>query len=177
MAVFQALRNLFPWAPAIEPERIIPAPPTTYSINPITHKNLPEVVRLNLRCFKNGENYSKHTFNYLLNEPRSLSYQAVTAEGSIAGFIFVIINPDGAGHITTVGVAPEHRRRGIASMMLAYMENALRTKGVSTVVLEVRVGNLSAQGLYRRSGYSALQRVFKYYSNGEDGYLMMKSLV
>jgi len=85
-------------------------------------------------------------------------------------------NPNGAAHITTVGVAPEHRRRGIARMLIQHVDRSLRSKGVSTVVLEVRISNLAAQNLYTSNGYYVAQRMTSYYSNGEDGYLMMKSL-
>jgi ribosomal-protein-alanine acetyltransferase len=177
VAVFQSLRNLFFFSPAAEEEIIVPAAPTTYSVYPVTQRSLPEIVRLNLRCFRNGENYSKQTFNYLMNEPQALSYRVVTAEGSIAGFVFVVINPNGAAHITTLGVAPEHRRRGVAAMLLEHLHKMLIEKGITTVVLEVRVSNTSAQHLYLNAGYSVLQRVVKYYNNGEDGYLMLRSLV
>jgi len=40
----------------------------------------------------------------------------------------------------------------------------------------VRVLNTSAQDLYRRIGYVVVQRIGKYYTNGEDCFLMMKSL-
>ena len=54
---------------------------------------------------------------------------------------------------------------------------ALAAKSISTVMLEVRVSNQSARDLYIQSGYTVMQRVTKYYNNGEDGYLMMKSLI
>ncbi len=177
MAVFQSIRNLFFLPYVAEPELIIPAPLTDYRIKPVTHSNLAEIVRLNVRCFKDGENYSKNTFNYLVNEPRSLSYKAIGDDGSITGFIFVLVNSDGAGHITTICVAPEHRRRGVAKLLLEHTEGALAARSISTVMLEVRVSNHSARELYIQSGYTVMQRVTKYYNNGEDGYLMMKSLV
>jgi [ribosomal protein S18]-alanine N-acetyltransferase len=177
MAILQTIRDFLFFTQPAEAETIVPAPPTEYSLKPITQKNISEVLRLNVRCFRNGENYSKHTFNYLLTEPNALSYQTVTAAGQMAGFLFLIMNPDGAAHITSIGVAPEHRRRGLAERLLTHAENALRSKGLSTVVLEVRIGNAGAQALYRKCGYNVVQRVKHYYSNGEDGYLMTKSLI
>lgn len=177
MAVFQSIRNLFISTQELSFEVIVPAPETEYSIAPLTKKQLNEVLRLNLRCFKNGENYNKSTFTYLFNEPNSLSYRATAESGEMTGFIFVMINPDGAAHITTIGVAPEHRRRGLAERLLKHTEDALKAKGISTVVLEVRVGNMAAQKLYSGAGYAVTQRMSNYYNNGEDGYLMMKSLV
>jgi ribosomal-protein-alanine N-acetyltransferase len=178
MAVLQALRNLFvPLESSSEPEMIVPAPPGEYEIHPLTDKNLSEVLRLNVRCFRNGENYTKHTFNYLLSEPRNLSYRIVNSAGEMVGFVFVLVNEDGSAHLTTIGVAPEHRRRRLASRLLTHLENALRTRGILSIVLEVRVSNSSAQHLYREAGYNVVQRLAGYYNNGEDCFLMMKSLV
>ena len=176
MAVLQTIRNLFVPVDLGEPEIVVPALPTSYSIHPLTDKNLNEVLRLNVRCFRNGENYTKHTFNYLLGEPRNLSYRIVTSGGEMAGFVFVLVNEDGSAHLTTIGVAPEHRRRNLAKRLLRHVEDALRTREVFTIVLEVRVSNTSAQDLYRAAGYSVVQRLTKYYNNGEDCYLMIKSL-
>ena len=178
MAVLETILSFFTPVPVAGPEAaVVPAPPTRYAIRPLTLENLDEVLRVNFRCFRGGENYTKHTFSYLLNEPETLSYRAVTPAGEMAGFVFVMINQEGAAHVTTIGVSPEHRRRGIARRLLEHVERALKRKGLSTVVLEVRVGNDGAQNLYRRSGYAVVQRISSYYNNGEDGFLMMKSLL
>ena len=84
---------------------------------------------------------------------------------------------EGTGHITTIGIAPEHRRRGLARRMLIFAEDALRKRGISTLCLEVRVGNVTAQNLYRELNYAVMQRLSGYYSNGEDGFLMVKGLM
>jgi len=175
MAVLQKIREFFISLP-VEPETIIPAPETSYEIRLLTDKHLKEVWKLNQRCFKNGENYPRHTISYLLSEPNTLSYRAVTPLEELAGFVFVTLAQDGAAHITTIGVAPEHRRRGLARKMLAHSEKALRKRAVNTIFLEVRAGNVSAQNLYTKLDFSIVQTLSKYYSNGEDGYLMVKSL-
>jgi len=176
MAFLETIRNFFVPVFFPVPEVIVPAPPMTYSIRPLTLEQLPEVLRLNLRCFRNGDNYTKHTFDYLLNEPRTLSYRMVTPADEIVGFAFVMVNENNAAHLTTIGVAPEHRRRKIAVNLLNHIEDSLRRREVGTIMLEVRVSNTSAQDLYRQTGYSVVQRINKYYNNGEDCFLMMKSL-
>ncbi|MEJ7622657.1 MAG: ribosomal protein S18-alanine N-acetyltransferase [Pyrinomonadaceae bacterium] len=160
-----------------EPEVVVPAPLCVYELHPLTLDHLPEVLRLNLRCFRRGDNYTKYTFEYLLNEPRTLSYRIITPTGEMVGFAFVMVKDNDAAHITTIGVAPEHRGRGIARRLLDHLESALRLRGVSTVMLEVRVGNIDAHRLYRKSGFTVVQRIGKYYSNGEDCFLMMKALL
>ncbi len=175
MAFLDKIFGLFVPTKQGEPEIIVSAPMMAYEISPLTEKHLKEVLKLNLRCFKEGENYTKHTFAYLLNEPNCLSYQLVTPKTQMVGFIFVMVE-NGIGHITTIGVAPEHRRRGLAQRLLTHAEKALQNRNISTVTLEVRVGNSAAQNLYRELKYSTVQRIKKYYNNGEDGFLMVKSL-
>lgn len=176
MAFLDSIRNLFIPAFVIEPEAITPAPLTEYGIRPLTVENLPEVLRLNIRCFRNGDNYTKHTFDYLLSESRTLSYRMITPAEEMVGFAFVMVNENNAAHLTTIGVAPEHRRRGIATGLLEHIERELRAREVGTLMLEVRVGNTAAQDLYRRYGYTIVQRIGRYYNNGEDCFLMMKAI-
>lgn len=176
MAVLETLRNFFIPTLAAEPAEIVPAPPTTYDIRALTLDHLADVLRLNMRCFRNGDNYTKHTFEYLLNEPRTLSYRVVTPVDELVAFAFVMVNENNAAHLTTIGVAPEHRRRRVAVRLLERIEDSLRTREIGTILLEVRVSNAAAQELYRRSDYMIVQRIGKYYNNGEDCFLMMKSL-
>jgi ribosomal-protein-alanine N-acetyltransferase len=177
MAVLETIRSLFVPVYEAEPEVILPAPVCEYTIKPLTMSQLPDVLRLNIRCFRNGDNYTKHTFNYLLTEPRTLSYRLVTDGGDLAAFAFVMLNERNSAHLTTIGVAPEHRRRGLATTLLDHIETALKAKEVGTIMLEVRVGNVEAQQLYRRLGYFVVQRISRYYNNGEDCFLMMKAIV
>ncbi len=177
MDVLQTIRNFLVSTQLTDDSAIVPAASVDYEIKRLTEEHLQEVLRLNIRCFKNGENYTKHTFSFLLNEPRTLSYRVVTPTDEIVGFIFVMVNELGAGHLTTIGVAPEHRRRGIAKRLLARAEDALKAREINTIVLEVRVSNLSAQSLYRKLGYAIVQRIENYYVNGEACFLMMKPLL
>ncbi|MGI8670469.1 MAG: ribosomal protein S18-alanine N-acetyltransferase [Aridibacter sp.] len=177
MAVMQKIKEFFIPAEFEEkPEIIIPAPPTIYSIHPLTKKNLREILLLNLRCFKRGEDYNKATFTYLLTDSDTLGYQLITASKQIVGFVFIVANNKKVGHITTIGIAPEHRKRGLARKLLNHAENVLLQKGFDSVVLEVRVSNFAAQNLYSKYGYVIIQKLDKYYNNDEDAYLMSKFL-
>jgi [ribosomal protein S18]-alanine N-acetyltransferase len=176
MAFLQTIRN-FLVRPTVRRITVIePAPPTVYAVQPLALSSLDEVLRLNFRCFENGENYTKHTFSYLLSQPNALCFQVVTAEKRMAGFLCVLVGEDGIAHITTIGVAPEHRRRGLAECLLDHLDQALIERGISSVVLEVRVGNRAAQRLYKACGFTLTQRISGYYNDGEDGFLMVKAL-
>ncbi|MGI9067714.1 MAG: ribosomal protein S18-alanine N-acetyltransferase [Pyrinomonadaceae bacterium] len=181
MAVLKKFRSRW-WSPPpnefpVEPERSVPAAVgTRYDIRPLTVSHLDECWRLDQRCFVDGEAYSRETFEYLLTAPESISFRAATSSGSMAGFVIGLIEPDHTGHITTVGVAPEHRRRHLAKRLMAEVEKGFRQRNVRLVRLEVRSLNIPAQKLYQRLGYAVTQRLPKYYSNGGDGLLMLKSL-
>jgi ribosomal protein S18 acetylase RimI-like enzyme len=153
-----------------------PVPEERYDIRPLTISQLDECWRLDQRCFVDGEAYSRDTFEYLLTSAESVAYRAVTPDGLMVGFIVGLVEPQNTGHITTLGVAPEHRRRRIAERMLKRVEESFRRRHVRTIRLEVRSVNGGAQNLYRNLGYTVTQRLPRYYSNGGDGLLMLKSI-
>src|SRR6478672_11979677 len=158
MAVLETILSFFSTAPA-PAEDVVPAPHCEYSVAPLKLDHLREVLLLNIRCFQNGDNYTKHTFDYLLNEPRTLSYGIWTDRGQLAAFAFVMVAENGSAHLTTIGVAPEHRRRGLALRLIDRIETALTKRSVNTLILEVRVGNEGAQKLYRNIGFNVVQRI------------------
>src|SRR5947207_14248046 len=102
MAVLETLRSFFVPAVNAEPEVIVPAPLCEYEIHPLTRDQLPEVLRLNIRCFRNGDNYTKHTFDYILNQPRTLTHRTVTEPGEMVGFPFLMVNDNNATHLTPI---------------------------------------------------------------------------
>jgi len=88
----------------------------------------------------------------------------------------VLVADDGTAHVTTIGVAPEHRRRGLGERLLTHLESELIQHGVGSVVLEVRVSNIAAQRLYKACDFIVVQRISGYYTDGEDAFLMIKAL-
>lgn len=181
MAVLKKIRSRL-WSPPSEEFESDPRPAvhavagTRYDIRPLTISQLDDCWRLDQRCFVDGEAYSRETFEYLLTAPEAVAYRAVTPGGAMVGFVIGLLEPDHTGHITTVGVAPDHRRRRLAQRLMAEVEKGFKLRNVRIVRLEVRSLNLAAQKLYERLGYAVTQRLPRYYSNGGDGLLMLKSL-
>jgi len=155
---------------------LVPPINARYDLRPLTISQIDECWRLDQRCFVDGEAYSRDTFEYLLTAPESVSYRVVTQNSAMAGFVIGLLEPDHTGHITTIGIAPEHRRRRLASCLMERIEDGFRRRDVRMVRLEVRASNASAQKLYLSLGYAVTQRLPKYYSNGGDGLLMIKSI-
>lgn len=148
----------------------------TGALRPICLAELDEVWQLDLRCFVDGEAYERETFNYLLTSPNAIARQIRTDKDEMAAFIVALIEIDGVGHITAIGVDPGYRRQGLARLLLLNIEETFRNRGISTIRLEVRVENHAAITLYEELGYVLVQRLNHYYSSGADGYMMVKSI-
>lgn len=77
---------------------------------------------------------------------------------------------DGAeAHITTLVVAPTHRRRGIAPFLLTALLRRSVERGAVAATLEVRAGNQAARRLYRQFGFAPVGVRRDYYPDGPDG--------
>ena len=155
---------------------LVPPADAHYDLRPLTIAQIDECWHLDQRCFLDGEAYSRDTFEYLLTAAESVSYRVVTQNSAMAGFVIGLLEPDHTGHITTIGIAPEHRRRRLASCLLEKVEDGFRRRDARIVRLEVRANNIPAHKLYQSLGYTVTQRLPKYYSNGGDGLLMVKPL-
>lgn len=76
-------------------------------------------------------------------------------------------------HVTTIGVDPSERGRGLGEwLLLALVEEAIR-RGATWLTLEVRVSNEPALSLYRKYGFAVQGTRKRYYSdNNEDAHVM-----
>jgi ribosomal-protein-alanine N-acetyltransferase len=77
------------------------------------------------------------------------------------------------GHISTLAVAPEHRRQGVAESLLIKSLQFFVSRKVGTVSLEVRKSNRAAQSLYAKFGFEVVGTRRGYYrDNKEDAFIM-----
>ena len=145
-------------------------------MRPLFLSDLNELWQLDLRVFLDGEAYERETFRYLLTNPKSITRQIRSDHDEMVAFGIAVIEDSGQGHLTAIGVAPEFRRRGLARLIIHEIERSFLARDVTSIKLEVRASNLAAQKLYEQLGYIVTQRMGRYYSNGDDGYSMVKYL-
>jgi ribosomal-protein-alanine N-acetyltransferase len=150
--------------------------PAEPALEPMGYEDLDECWRLDQLCFAGSEVYDRETFRYLLSHNRSICYKVVAPTGQMVGFLIGMLELDGCGHVVAVAVRPEYRRRGLGRRMMEAIERDFINLGVNTIRLEVRTTNRIAQQLYLKLGYEIVQLLPRYYTNGEDGYLMIKSV-
>lgn len=109
----------------------------------------------------------------LAGVPKTRKYVVATQDNEIIGYGGAAIAGD-VVDIHTLTVALKFRRQGIATQMLQQLENWATSKGISTFMLEMREGNLEAQPLYEKYGYSVISRRDNYYSPGIHALIMRK---
>lgn len=79
-----------------------------------------------------------------------------------------------SGHVVNLAVAPTHRRRGSARLLLEVGFDYLQRQRARYVDLEVRVTNQAAIKLYQDFGFQTIALLPHYYQTDEDAYLMRK---
>jgi len=57
------------------------------------------------------------------------------------------------GHICNIAVHESHRQKGIGSALLDALAKAAISYGITSLTLEVRVGNRAAMALYHKHGF------------------------
>lgn len=111
-------------------------------------------------------------FEQELTANRLAHYCVVRLADRVVAFGGIWLMVDEA-HITTFGVHPDHRRKGIGRRLLLQLAEVALELGSARMTLEVRVSNLPAQALYRSFGFAVSGRRVAYYSDdGEDALVM-----
>lgn len=113
----------------------------------------------------------------VLRRLRNRATNVIVAESGadIVGFALMEY-ADVEAHLLLFGVEPIHRRRGIGSSLLAWLETTAATAGIELIFLEARVTNVAARGFYQARGYRELARMPRYYSGREDAVRIGKDL-
>jgi ribosomal-protein-alanine N-acetyltransferase len=94
-------------------------------------------------------------------------------EAAIAGYVGMYISLD-EGEITNVAVRPELRGKGIAKALLEQTLSYAKNHGITRIVLEVRVSNAPAIGLYEGFGFEIIgTRKGLYEFPREDAHIMV----
>ena len=144
-------------------------------------EDLPEIQMIERVSFINPYStfYQKHLLKH------ADIYYVAMYRGKIIGYIIARVENRGLpgvdvgkiGHIVSIAIHPDYRRRGLGKLLMSRAEEELKRMGCRRVFLEVRVSNYPAIKLYQKLGYIKLKVIPRYYQDGEDAYLMLKSLI
>lgn len=136
-------------------------------------KDLNEVLLIEECSFRPP--WSRNTFLSELKEENRY-YVVAEKEGKIIGYAGLYYFFE-EGHITTMAVAPDWRRKGVGKLLLAHLIEKSAKIGLKELSLEVRESNWVAQQMYRKFGFRVLARRKRYYVQPiEDAIIMSLKL-
>ncbi len=145
--------------------------PDEVSVEPavrrLAYSDLPAVISIERRSFPAP--WSLAMFVLELSKPSGICL-AATAEDELLGYL-VCSRYDRVWHLMNVAVAPDRRRRGVASRLISRLIE--EGGGDLPFTLEVRVSNREAIAMYESIGFrSAGVRPRYYQDNDEDALIM-----
>ncbi|KAJ2611496.1 N-terminal acetyltransferase A complex catalytic subunit ard1 [Coemansia sp. RSA 1365] len=152
------------------------------TIRPAQAKDLIEMQQCNITNLP--ENYQMKYYLYHLATWPQLSYVAENEQGRIVGYVLTKMDDDDStstplnGHITSLSVLRSYRRLGLAERLMSQAQRAMvEVFGAKFVSLHVRVSNQAAYALYKKTlKFDVDHTEAKYYADGEDAYMMKRSL-
>jgi ribosomal-protein-alanine N-acetyltransferase len=143
-----------------------------FSIRQAKVEDLDKIYELETLCFKDP--YPKNLL-YILFSLYPELFLVTETGNKIVGYVSGLVRRDGYGHIVSICIHPDYRRKGLGTAMMYAIEKILKENfGVCRYRLEVRVSNEVAIKLYHKLGYRIVKTIPKYYLDNEDAYLMIK---
>lgn len=127
------------------------------------------MARLHAVCFGRPRPWSAAEINDILTMTGSFALTA--PQGFLIGRVVA-----GEAELLTLAVAPEARRRGVASALLDRFAAASHSRAATTAFLEVAADNAPAIALYQRKGWAQAGRRRRYYDAATDALILRLGL-
>lgn len=147
---------------------IQPAPDDIVCVRSATARDRRWVRQMECACF--GRSRVLFGLWQRVGKGDSLSY-IVEVNGAPAGYLIAYpreLNGQPVTYVGGVGVLPAYRQRGLGTRL---MKTILAEH--TSLWLHVRAGNRAAFVMYRRLEMCTLQRLCRFYSNGDDALVMV----
>jgi len=138
----------------------------------VRHELLKEICEIEQESF--SAPYPSYIIASIASETPE-TFLVATFKQSAIGYVLGSMRKD-AGHILSIAVKSDFRRRHVGSKLMAEILEVFFRKGVRRVELEVRASNYSAQEFYRKIGFQANGLIKDYYRDGEDAVKMSRDL-
>lgn len=140
-------------------------------IRPFLFSDLEAILQIEKQSFPKSP-YDANTFLnlYTLYPETFLVYRDTNLNQNEEILGYIIFSQD--GHILSIAVHPQHRRKGIASQLL---QRAMKIPRLKKLWAEVRKSNRGAQAFYFRMGFKFMGIIPNYYGN-EDALIIERSL-
>ncbi len=132
-------------------------------------RHLDALVELERRCFSIPWTRAQLTAELPDERHEFLVAEAGEEVLGYVGMLFVLDE----GYISNVAVAPDYRRRGVASALIRALLARAAERELSFVTLEVRENNVPAIALYEGFGFVPVGRRKNYYDAPKEDAILM----
>ena len=157
----------------------------TICVRPMAESDLPGVLEIESENFSIP--WSEQSFRNMLSDAQALFFVAedpgetarlreaakMPENARLLGYAGAIYAGTQAD-VTKIAVCGTQKQCGIGTELLRALLQALRTRDVQEVFLEVREGNVPARALYRRLGFEAIGTRKGYYTEPREDAILMK---
>lgn len=143
--------------------------PCNYEIRSAALKDLEFVYQIEVVSFRDA--YPKTLLWQLIKDKKAICH-IIEIEQKIIGFAVGLMRSNNKGHIISIAIIPKYRNCNYGSSLLKYLIADLRNHGASIIQLEVRISNNIAIKLYKNFDFLISATKRRYYSDGEDAYVM-----
>ncbi|CAN2179997.1 RimI Acetyltransferases [Candidatus Nanopelagicaceae bacterium] len=137
--------------------------------------DLPVFVSLDKELFPYSP-WSASQYKEEFSSPTRHFVVAVDETKEIIGYAGVFAPGQAEADILTVGVVPQHRGKGVAKALMALITEWAKGQGSIAMMLEVKIDNPEAIGLYESLGYAKLNVRKDYFGAGLDAQVMRLEL-
>ena len=153
------------------------------TLRPYQPEDLDAIFRMDQACFEEPFRFDRRSMRRFAEAHNALALVAETSAGEMAGFVIVHLernNGATTGYIVTLDVAPQHRRSGIATLLMTEAEGQAQGAGASSTTLHVYTANETALRFYEQRSYSRLGIQRRFYGRKEgadlDAFVYSKQL-
>jgi [ribosomal protein S18]-alanine N-acetyltransferase len=105
----------------------------------------------------------------------STNVAVVQQEDHLLGFGIMQYGEQRA-HLSLLGIELIHRKRGLATLLLAWLEKSAIVAGIERIQLEARSDNVTALAFYCKQGYQQTGTIVGYYRGVLDAVRLEKQL-
>ncbi len=96
---------------------------------------------------------------------------------TLIGYSILDRRVQGEAELHNIAVTPDYRGKGLSPLLMDKMISDCTLYGVSVIFLEVRAGNSSAIGLYKKYGFTEIGKRKNYYKTPTEDAIVMQRQV
>lgn len=137
-----------------------------YSITAVTPFDFGDWLRLGIALWPHHAEDLRPSFEASLASPKEHALISRTTDAEAVGFANLSLRSDyvpgtrssPAGYLAGIYVAPEHRRRGVARLLVDASERWARSQGCTDFASDALLDNVESHAFHRALGFRETQR-------------------